>query len=66
MEMTITSGGYEEKRSVTTLIEECPIHGIGSVMDVNKYNYNLHRLVRVTAWVKWFVCNLKARIENNT
>ena len=42
----------KRKRSVTTLIEECPIHGIGSVMDVNKYNYNLHRLVRVTAWVK--------------
>lgn len=44
MEMTITSGGYEEKRSVTTLIEECPIHGIGNVMDVNEYN-KLHRLV---------------------
>ena len=54
----------EEKRSTTTLIAEAGKEtGISTVVDVSKFS-KLQRLVTVTAWVKQFIHNLKAKTRN--
>ena len=54
----------DEKRSTTTLIAEAGKEtGISAVADVSKFS-KLQRLVTVTAWVKQFIHNLKAKTRN--
>ena len=56
----------EEKKSTTAmLIETKQTTGIAAVVNVNDYS-TLQRLVTVTAWVRWFVDNLKANSEQRT
>ena len=56
----------EEKRSTTAMIVEVRKEtGIGAVVDVSKFS-KLQRLVAVTAWVKRFIHNLKAKTRNGT
>ena len=53
----------EEKKSTTGLLTEAEHpSGIAAVMDVNDYS-TLQRLVRVTAWVRRFVNNLRASVS---
>ena len=56
----------EEKSSTTALVVEARKEaGIGAVVDVSKFS-KLQRLVTVTAWVKRFIHNLKAKTRNRT
>jgi len=51
----------KKKVNVMVAVAETPT-GVSQVIDINKYS-TLRKLLRVTAWVKRFVDNLKARKE---
>ena len=55
----------EEKKSAAVMMTKAEIvSGIAGVIDVNDYS-TLQRLVRVTAWIKRFIDNLRARAKQN-
>ena len=51
----------KKKVNVMVAVTETPI-GVSQVIDINKYS-TLRKLLRITAWVKRFVENLKAKKE---
>ena len=55
----------EEKKSAAVMMTKAEIvSGIAGVIDVNDYS-TLQRLVRVTAWIKRFIDNSRAKAKQN-